>query len=244
MIEVTDTTGLSPEEINLRFCKTCETFKAPDRFSRARPLCKECQAEAARKFRAAHPCYDKRIRNTPKHRAQQQRYRDGHRTYIQQENKRQYEKNKPARVASQAIYNAKKRAENKAWRLANQKHLSAYGKGYRAKRYKTDPMFRLTMRLRNRVRQALKLYGAKKCARTVELIGCPVTHARAHIESLFKPGMSWSNHGKFGWHIDHVKAIIHFDLSNPEQQRAAFHWSNLQPLWWWENLSKGDKIAA
>ena len=32
-----------------------------------------------------------------------------------------------------------------------------------------------------------------------------------------------------------------FDLSKEEDQRKCFHFTNLQPLWWWENLSKGNR---
>jgi hypothetical protein len=34
-----------------------------------------------------------------------------------------------------------------------------------------------------------------------------------------------------------------FDLSDPEQQRLCFNFSNLQPLWEHENLSKGARYA-
>jgi len=49
--------------------------------------------------------------------------------------------------------------------------------------------------------------------------------------------MSWDNHGK--WHIDHIKPISSF---TEETIMQANHYSNLQPLWAAENLSKGAKI--
>jgi hypothetical protein len=51
--------------------------------------------------------------------------------------------------------------------------------------------------------------------------------------------MSWQNYGE--WHIDHVRPLASFDLSDPAQQRAAFHFSNTQPLWAKENLAKSDR---
>ena len=54
--------------------------------------------------------------------------------------------------------------------------------------------------------------------------------------------MSWNNHGKFGWHMDHIKPCASFDLTDPKQQEECFHYSNYQPLWWNENLSKGAKV--
>jgi hypothetical protein len=55
--------------------------------------------------------------------------------------------------------------------------------------------------------------------------------------------MSWDNHGKHGWHIDHIRPCASFDFSDPEQQQQCFHYSNLQPLWAGDNLSKGSTLA-
>ena len=49
--------------------------------------------------------------------------------------------------------------------------------------------------------------------------------------------------GKFGGHIDHIKPLCAFNLMDVEQQKLAFHYTNLQPLWWRENLTKGRKIT-
>ena len=32
-----------------------------------------------------------------------------------------------------------------------------------------------------------------------------------------------------------------FDLTDAEQQRECFHYTNLQPLWAFDNISKSDK---
>ena len=52
---------------------------------------------------------------------------------------------------------------------------------------------------------------------------------KQHLESQFKPEMNWENHGKI-WEIDHIKPCISFDLTNIEQQKQCFHYTNLQPL--------------
>ena len=51
--------------------------------------------------------------------------------------------------------------------------------------------------------------------------------------------MSWDNHGE--WHIDHIKPISLFDLTKIEEQQICFHYTNLQPLWAKENISKGGR---
>ena len=52
--------------------------------------------------------------------------------------------------------------------------------------------------------------------------------------------MTWDNHGE--WHIDHIKPCASFDLTDADQQRECFNYTNLQPLWAKDNLSKGAKI--
>ena len=54
--------------------------------------------------------------------------------------------------------------------------------------------------------------------------------------------MSWANYGKGGWHFDHIRPARSFDLTNFEQQNACFHYTNFQPLWEFDNISKNDKM--
>lgn len=53
--------------------------------------------------------------------------------------------------------------------------------------------------------------------------------------------MTWEKMGKL-IHVDHIRPCCSFDLSKPEEQKIAFHYTNLQPLWAADNLSKGSKI--
>ena len=105
-------------------------------------------------------------------------------------------------------------------------------------RIKTDPQYRLACNLRRRLRHALK--GKNKSARTMKLVGCSISHLMDHMEKQFQPGMTWENHGT--WHVDHMMPCASFNLIDPEQQRQCFHYTNLQPLWGLENISKGDTI--
>jgi hypothetical protein len=93
--------------------------------------------------------------------------------------------------------------------------------------------------LRNRINLALN--GISKSASTQELLGCSFDVFIQHLESQFKNGMSWGNRGRTGWHIDHIRPCASFDLSDPEQQRECFHYSNLQPLWAVDNIRKGSR---
>ena len=105
-------------------------------------------------------------------------------------------------------------------------------------RIKTDPQFRLARNLRRRFNHALK--GKVKSAKTMKLLGCSFLHLMDHLEKQFLPGMTWENQGK--WHIDHMMPCASFDLEDPEQQRQCCHYTNLQPMWGSENISKSDKV--
>ena len=77
----------------------------------------------------------------------------------------------------------------------------------------------------------------------IKMLGCSFEFLRNYIESKFLEGMTWENHGYYGWHIDHIIPCSSFDLSIKENQFKCFHYTNLQPLWAFENLSKGDKVG-
>lgn len=113
------------------------------------------------------------------------------------------------------------------------------GKDKIKERRKNDPIFKLKGTMSNRLRNFLKSKGLnKKNKRTFDIIGCSPELLREYIENKFKIGMTWNNHGE--WHIDH---ILPLDLASTEEQIYKLsHYTNLQPLWKSENLSKGCKI--
>ena len=125
----------------------------------------------------------------------------------------------------------------------NKKKVIARGTKYRRKRYKTDPTFKMACVLRDRLRKTIKaVKGAKKCKSTLKLLGCTLEFFQQHLESTWKEGMTWSNHGKGDdkWHVDHIRPVSSFDLLKAEEQAKCFHWSNMQALWQVENLEKGS----
>jgi Prasinovirus endonuclease VII len=115
-------------------------------------------------------------------------------------------------------------------------------RGYRAKQFKTNLQLRLRRYIAARIWRVLK--GSKKSASTERLIGTTISNLMNHLSTQFRDGMNWQNQGVNGWHIDHIIPCSSFDLTDPEQQRRCFHYTNLQPLWWHENLAKGKKLAA
>lgn len=62
-----------------------------------------------------------------------------------------------------------------------------------------------------------------------------------YLETLFWPGMTRDNQGHKGWAVDHIVALNSFDKTDPNWQFKAFHYTNIQPLWFDDNASKGDR---
>ena len=52
--------------------------------------------------------------------------------------------------------------------------------------------------------------------------------------------MTWQNHTKKGWHIDHIIPLI--SAKNNQDIEKLMHYTNLQPMWAQENLKKGSQI--
>jgi hypothetical protein len=54
--------------------------------------------------------------------------------------------------------------------------------------------------------------------------------------------MSWRNYGrnKGQWSLDHIRPCASFDLTDPEQQKQCFHYTNVQPMWSDENNIKNS----
>lgn len=130
---------------------------------------------------------------------------------------------------------------NKAWYLRNKKRVIQQKSEYERKRVANDPSFKCQKMLRNRIIEVLKRQRSIKSLRTKELIGCDRQFLVQWIESKFTLGMTWENHGYNGWHIDHIRPCASFDLTDVEQQKLCFNYTNLQPLWAKDNKIKGAK---
>ncbi len=116
---------------------------------------------------------------------------------------------------------------------SNREKINAY---HRA-RVKNNIQFRLSCVLRTRLLGALK--GNAKRGSAVSDLGCSIAELRVHLENQFQDGMTWENQGS--WHIDHIKPLSRFDLTDREELLEAVNFNNLQPLWAEDNLRKGAK---
>jgi hypothetical protein len=127
---------------------------------------------------------------------------------------------------------------HKAWQQLNSESYTKYHRNYQVKREKQDLGYRISRQLRKRLASAVGS-DAKAGSATKDL-GCTATELKVYLESQLQPGMTWNNWKLDGWHIDHIKPLASFDLTNPVQYKEACHYTNLQPLWAIDNLKKRD----
>ena len=150
------------------------------------------------------------------------------------------DKNKEKVFESKRVYRQKNAAKIK---LAKQK----YGVENRekiskniAKRCANNPLVRMANSMRRSIRRYLDA-GQKGEMSSFEIIGCSKDDLRKHLESKFRDGMTWQNYGKH-WHIDHIVPLI--SSKSVDEIKRLCHWTNLQPLTAFENISKGSKITV
>ena len=139
----------------------------------------------------------------------------------------------------------------KKYRAINSKIIKEYQKKYhhahlkeneiyKRNRRSNDLNYRIRYNLSNRITEVLR--GNPKLETTMKLVGCSITQLRNHLETKFTKGMTWENYGFYGWHVDHIRPCVSFDLRKKSEQRKCFHYTNLQPLWAEDNRRKGGKI--
>lgn len=128
--------------------------------------------------------------------------------------------------------------QKKLYYMDNKIRINLYCKNKRI----LDINYKMTCNLRKRLSTAIRR--GQKLGSAVRDLGCLMNYFKVYIESKFKDGMNWDNYGRNGWHIDHIKPLASFDLNDRQQFLEACHYTNLQPLWAYDNLSKGSKILS
>ena len=224
----------------MKRCKKCKEEKKKSEYYKhcaskdgLRSSCKLCLSVQKKKYRE---------NNKEKVLARNRKYRENNREKIFTKRKQYRENNKEKISNKQKQYHEKNRekilAINRKYRENNKEKVLAYKRKYNKRKMATCPMFRVVHCLRERLRAALR--GKNKSASTMALLGCTVEELKKHLEKQFVDGMTWENRGTV-WHIDHMQPCSLFDLSDQIQQKRCFHYSNLQPLFAFDNMSKGEK---
>jgi hypothetical protein len=129
------------------------------------------------------------------------------------------------------------KAAKDAWWDKNRDYVNAIRRVRMKHKRSVDPMFALSCNLRTRLNNVLRLQKKVKPCGFGKILGTTLEHTKEHLESKFKPGMSWSNYGE--WHVDHIIPLA--SAKSLDEIISLCHYTNLQPLWAKENMSKGAR---
>ena len=155
------------------------------------------------------------------------------------------EKNKETLAKRDADYYQKNKEHKlevgKKYVANNRVQRNVYIRVYKKVKRETDPSFKVYENVRKRIWKLLTKNKSDKSGKSKELLGCELDQYRKWLEFTFEEDMTWDNYGSY-WHIDHVKPLISFDLSDKEAQHNAFHWTNTRAMTATNNLKKGDSI--
>ena len=167
-------------------------------------------------------------------------YRNKNKTRLNR-NKREYRKKNPDKVKE---YNDKTSRSRKEYYQKNKEKILKNVLKYRNLRYKEDTMFRLNLNMASSIRNSLRDNNISKGGRHWEdIVGYTVEKLKAHLERLFKHGMTWENREE--WHIDHIIPLSFFKYNSVNDVEFKYCWSlnNLQPLWAEDNMKKADSLV-
>lgn len=206
-----------------KICTKCGVEKPLEDFSKSktsklgrRPKCKECE-------RPYHQEYNERTKEYRKKRNKEYAIKNADKIKMRRMEYAKNNREKIKKIKDGYYQRNKKKIEEK-----------------RRERKRNNPQVRIAANLRGRLYLLLK--EANRSLHTQELIGCSFDYLKSYIESLWLDGMNWDNYGRYGWHMDHIIPCTSFDLTNIEEQKKCFHYTNLQPLWWDDNIRKGNRV--
>jgi hypothetical protein len=149
-----------------------------------------------------------------------------------------YQENKVAIAEKQAGYYQENKvaiAEKQA-----EPEIKSKRNARRRARSKTDEGYRIENNLRKRLWEAMK--GREKSASTKELVGLQSGTAIHDTLNLKSPWFKEQGIPSNKLDTDHIIPCAEYDLTDPDHQRACFHYINLQFLTKTDNMKKSDKV--
>ena len=225
-------------------CKACSKIRKREEYLRNRDKYLERQTQyrkenPAKVSEAKKQCYLKK----PDHYKQMhKKYYDENRDAVLFRAKQYREENKGEIRKRDNAYKARNRLELNRKQLEYQKinaeKLNEYRRRYTKQRRSQDRMFAIRLNMRARFKFELAKRGEKQSTKTNKYLGCTWEFLRGYLASKFTDGMSWDNYGD--WHVDHIIPLA--SARTKDELIKLCHYSNLQPLWAFDNLSKGAKM--
>jgi hypothetical protein len=129
------------------------------------------------------------------------------------------------------------RQENPSYLINYRKNNKDKRKIYIKERLENDKIFKLSLNVRNLIRNSFTRNGYSKTSKSCDILGCSFEEFKNYLETHFEPWMNWDNRGNWNgipteintaWDIDH---IIPVSTGNTEEEIIKLnHYSNLQPL--------------
>ena len=236
----------------MKCCSKCKEIKSINEFYKKKngkygigTWCKKCFKEFLREYY---------IRNAEKIREYRKEYCKNNPEKVKEyyknnlkrinEYRRKWKKNNLTKIRKQnkEYYknNIKKMREyfNEYCKNNPEKMKEKYKKRYEI--IKSNSKLKLSKAISSSIRHSLK--NSKNSNHWERLVNFTLKDLMTHLEKLFKPEMSFNNHGM--WHIDHRQPISSFSFTSYEDEEFKKCWAleNLQPLWASENISKGNRI--
>jgi len=228
----------------MKTCNKCGQDKNQTDYYSSESRCKECVKQYTRNRHANIPQAQKDLYNQ-KRRDKRKEFTESDRNKERALKRRAYARRKD-NMSEEELRHYKEYKRNSYHKMmlnisdAEKQRRRNNRNKYLREKYNTNNLFKIKAILRARLNEALK--NNQKSGSAVRDLGCSVEFLKTHLESKFTEGMNWENHGE--WHMDHIKPLASFNLENREELLKACHYSNLQPLWAEDNLSKGDKYVG
>ena len=219
------------------------TFEKGNKKDGRRASCKECCRKKNAEYIKANP--DKKLES----------------------DRKSYEKLKEKKLAQKKEYYIKKKEEilskrkeyaannkekisenNKRYRQDNLEYLKERNRDYQRKHCKilsikkqqlinSTPLRKFKERIRLLVKGSFYRLKHNKNRRTSQILGADWEIVKKHFVSQFKDGMTWEAFIAGDIHVDHIQPLA--SAKTEEELIALCHYTNLQPLWCLDNLSKG-----
>jgi hypothetical protein len=209
-------------EVRYTYCSSCKKQEQREQYAKYRDERKQ----------KASAYYDKNKENILLHRAEKKETIN--------EYNRNWRKNNRLKIKEyNSIYKKENKALVKKYKQDNKAVIRVKQREYQKRKRKEDPRFYLSISIRKRFAEMLKYREWSKENTFAQYIGCSKEFLVKHIESQFKPGMTWENKGEF-WHIDHIIPLA--SAQNEKQMYELCHYTNLQPLEARTNESKNNKM--
>jgi len=250
-------------------CSKCGEVKSLGEFNKHsgkkdgyRSNCKCCDSKYYLKNKDRIAEYGKQYRSVTKEICSERgkQYRVANREYISEWKKQYYLENKDKIADHKKLYyfNNKEKViddvtkyrngnkekcymRGKRWRAAN---VEAYRESARryATKLRSTPRGKLNSNIKTAIWRSLLNNKGRRHWET--LVGYSLEDLKNHLEKQFLHGMSWDNYGD--WHVDHKipLAVHHYETAEDIDFKRAWSLKNLQPMWAFDNLSKGARIET